>query len=73
VGGIPEVILDGQTGLLFPPSDPPALAAQLLRLLADPDLRTRLGNAAREHVIRDFSPAQMVSETMEVYRKMLRA
>jgi glycosyltransferase involved in cell wall biosynthesis len=71
VGGIPEVIIDGETGLLFPPRDPPALAAAVLRLLGDPALRTRLGNAARERVATVFTLARMVAETMAVYRQLL--
>jgi glycosyltransferase involved in cell wall biosynthesis len=48
VGGIPELIEDGQTGLLVPPGDAPALAAALMRLAGDPALRARLGATARQ-------------------------
>ena len=57
VGGIPEMILDGQTGLLVPPSDPPALAAALERLLRDPEYAARLGGAARERIATLFTPS----------------
>src|SRR5262249_46626759 len=48
VAGIPDVIVDGVNGLLVPPGDPGPLRAALVRLLADPALRSRLGSAARE-------------------------
>lgn len=48
VGGVSEAVADGATGLLVPPGDRPALTAALARLIADPDLRRRLGTAGRE-------------------------
>ena len=58
-GAFPEVIRDGETGLLVPPDDPQALAKALQRLIADPDLRRRLGDAARAHVAASFSVEKM--------------
>lgn len=55
VSAIPELILADQTGLLVPPSDPPALAAALTRLIRDPDLRQRLGQAGCDRVQQDFT------------------
>jgi glycosyltransferase involved in cell wall biosynthesis len=60
VGGIPEMIVQGETGLLVPPHDEPALAAALEQLLLDPSLRLRLGQAARRRVANLFTPAQQV-------------
>src|SRR5207245_5777728 len=54
VGGLPELIEDGLTGLLVPPDDPAALAAALARLAADPALRARMGQAARERAAACF-------------------
>ena len=54
LSGIPELVADGVTGLLVPPGDPAAIAAALRRLADDPDLRTRLGVAARGRVVADF-------------------
>ena len=51
VGGIPDVLVDGENGLLVPPGDHPALAAAIRRLLEDDQLRARLGNAARTSVL----------------------
>jgi phosphatidylinositol alpha-1,6-mannosyltransferase len=48
VGGVPEAVADGVTGLLVPPDDRPALTAAFQRLLAEPELRRKLGNAGRE-------------------------
>jgi glycosyltransferase involved in cell wall biosynthesis len=60
VGGIPEMILDGETGLLVPPGDESALAEAISRLLAAPDQRRQLGMAARERVARHFSPETQI-------------
>ena len=54
VSGIPELVVDGETGFLVPPGDPAALAAAIERLLRDPGLARRLGEAGREHVRREY-------------------
>ncbi len=54
-GGIPDAIADGATGLLVPPQDQEALAGALVRLLTDGDLRARMGAAARERALREFT------------------
>jgi L-malate glycosyltransferase len=51
VGGLPEVVVDGETGLLVPPEDPAALAAALGALIDDPARRRSLGRAARERAV----------------------
>jgi glycosyltransferase involved in cell wall biosynthesis len=55
VSAIPELIEDGETGLLVPPDDPPALADALERLIRHPLLRGRLGSAGRQRVARHFT------------------
>lgn len=55
VGGIPEVVADGVSGLLVPPADPSALADALIRLARSPSLRQRLGDAGYEIVAKRFS------------------
>jgi glycosyltransferase involved in cell wall biosynthesis len=71
VGGAPEVVEDGVTGLLVPPGDAPALARSVLRLLADPALGWRMGAAARDLVHTRFSLEAMVEQTTAVYDALL--
>lgn len=54
VGGVPEAVLDGETGFLIQPDAPDATAAALVKLLSDAELRERFGAAARARVARDF-------------------
>ena len=54
LSGIPELVVDGVSGLTVRPGDSDAIAASLRRLAEDPDLRTRLGAAARERVSAEF-------------------
>lgn len=70
-GGSPEIIRDGVDGLLVPPDDPEALARSLDRLLGDPALRRRLGEAARRRVAVDFSLAAMLDRVEAVYERVL--
>jgi len=67
VGGTPEAVVDGETGLLVPPRDPAALSTALERLLGDPDLRRRLGEAGRARVRERFDAAAMERRVLEVY------
>jgi glycosyltransferase involved in cell wall biosynthesis len=72
IGGTDEAVVHGETGLLVPPADPPALAAAVQRLLSDADLARRLTSAARERVERSFSPAAMARRVEQVYERVLR-
>jgi glycosyltransferase involved in cell wall biosynthesis len=69
-GGIPEVVADGETGLLVPPRDHPALSEAIVRLLTDAPLRERLGAAGLERVRERFSAERMVRETLGVYARV---
>jgi glycosyltransferase involved in cell wall biosynthesis len=73
VGGIPEVLIDGVTGLLVPPRDPDALAAAVVRVLGDRALAARLGAAGRRHVEDKFTVDAMVEGNLAVYRGLLGA
>jgi glycosyltransferase involved in cell wall biosynthesis len=64
VSSIPEIVEDGESGLLVPPDDPPALAAAVNRVLADP---TSYGERGLERARREFSVARMVDRTLAVY------
>jgi glycosyltransferase involved in cell wall biosynthesis len=67
VGGIPEVVIDAETGLLVPPRNPKALAQALGRLQASPNYRQELGRRGRELVVERFSLEQMATEIEVVY------
>jgi glycosyltransferase involved in cell wall biosynthesis len=64
-------VVDGQTGLLVPPRDPAALRAALERLLADAELRSRLGVAGRDRVRRLLSWKTVTDATIAAYREAL--
>jgi glycosyltransferase involved in cell wall biosynthesis len=70
VGGIPEVLNDRKTGLLVKPGDPGALSAAILLLLADPELRARLGQAAQHVVQQLYSAERMAKDYCAVYRSV---
>jgi glycosyltransferase involved in cell wall biosynthesis len=70
-GGLPEAIVDGETGRLVPPHDEPALAAALVDLLRDATLRAQLGAAGRARVEREFGIDQLVRGTLRVYEERL--
>jgi L-malate glycosyltransferase len=70
VGGIPEVVEDGVTGLLVPPEDPEALAAALARLIDDRDYRVQLGRAGKERVEARFSVERMAENFHEAYERL---
>jgi glycosyltransferase involved in cell wall biosynthesis len=66
-GGIPEVVLHEQTGLIAREGDPVNLADQLQRLLSDPPLRERLTRAGKEHVLRTYSPDSAIGRFLDIY------
>lgn len=72
-GGIPEVVDDGETGLLAPPGNPEGLAAALTRLLRDEGLRRRLGEAGRRKVEREFSLSRMGERVAAHYESVIEA
>ena len=73
IGGVPEVVLDGETGILVTPADPTSLARAIETLITDPALRMRLGQAARRRYEDHFSLQPMLDTTEEVYRSLLPA
>ena len=72
VGGCPELIIDGQTGLLVPPENPDALAEAIRRLLSDATLAARMGQAARRRAEQEFSIEKMVRRNEELYDRFLK-
>ena len=70
-GGLPEILRDGETGLLVAPGDPAALAAALAGLRAQPSVRERLGEAAAADVRKRFAPARLLERTQALYDEVL--
>jgi glycosyltransferase involved in cell wall biosynthesis len=73
VGGLRDLVVDGETGLLVPSRDPGALRAALERLLDDPELRRQLGAAARERARSELSWERFLRATVAAYGDVLRA
>ena len=71
VGGVPEVILQGETGLLVPCMEPALLANALETLLSGSPMRARMGAAGKVRVHQNFTRERMVAETLAVYERML--
>lgn len=69
IGGIPEVVRHGQTGLLVPVRQPGALAEAIDRLIDQPDLRAALGQAARIDAAERFDPAKVRDRYLDLYRR----
>lgn len=67
VGGIPEVVVDGETGLLIEPGDVPGLAAALASLMDDPARSQRIGTQGQQHVQDHFSVDRMVAQYQALY------
>lgn len=67
VGGLAEVVVEGETGLLVPPGDAAALAGALRVLAADPALRARLGQGGRARVLARYTAARMAEGTLACY------
>lgn len=72
VGDIPDLILDGQTGLLSKPQDPESLREKLDSLLADPALCRRLGESARRKAMQEFSIEGSIEKLLAVYESVLK-
>jgi glycosyltransferase involved in cell wall biosynthesis len=71
VGGLPEVIDNGITGLLVPPRDEQAMAEAIIRLLRDPAARRAMGAAGRRKLEQEWSAQAVAARTLEVYRSAI--
>jgi glycosyltransferase involved in cell wall biosynthesis len=64
-------VLDGESGLLVPPDDVPALAKAIRGLLVDPDLRHKMGQKARQRVQNDYSLEAVTTRHLKLYREVI--
>ena len=73
LGGVEELVEDGRTGLLVPPRDPAALADAIARVLLDPALARRMGEAAHAAYLQRFAREPVMRQVMDVYDRVLAA
>ena len=71
VGGVPSVVIDGETGRLVPPKDPVSLASAVAELLAKPELRHSLGTKGRDLIESRYGLARMVERYEDLYEQVL--
>lgn len=71
VGGVPDVVEEGETGFLVRPGDTHALAERLEILARDPDRRGEMGRTGRERVLRRYAVERLVADVDELYRELL--
>lgn len=71
VGGIPEIIQDGETGVIIPPRDPDALASAIKDLIHNPEKANRMGQQAYRHVHERFDLFQQVTATLNLYERLI--
>jgi starch synthase len=69
-GGIPEVVADGETGLLVPAGEPEPLAAALNTLLSDPDRAAAMGQAGRKRAVAEFGWPAIAAQTAALYAEL---
>jgi alpha-maltose-1-phosphate synthase len=70
-GGIPEVVAEGETGLLVPPGEPEALAVALNALLRDPDRAEAMGRAGRKRAVAEFGWPAIAAQTADLYAELV--
>lgn len=71
VGGLPEIVLEGETGFLVPPATPAALAERIERLARAPELRARMGDRGRARALGQFSAERESFEIQSAYESLL--
>jgi len=73
VGGVPDVVRDGEDGFLVGVGAPGELADRLARLAADPSLREAMGARGRERVLRRYARERLIDDIDRLYRSLLQA
>jgi glycosyltransferase involved in cell wall biosynthesis len=68
VGGVPELVLDGETGILVPPRDVPGLSKAIELLLEQPDIGHQMGNKGYEYIHQEFSHEKMWTQVQQLYK-----
>jgi glycosyltransferase involved in cell wall biosynthesis len=71
VGGIPEIVKHGETGLLVPPGNPAMLADAVMNLLSNPEDAGAMASAGREYAMQHLTAEKMIERTISVYRNLL--
>jgi glycosyltransferase involved in cell wall biosynthesis len=71
VGGLPEVVVDGETGLVVAKEDPVALAGAIIRLLTDPQRATAMGQSARRRALERFGWERFLTDYDALYRRLM--
>jgi glycosyltransferase involved in cell wall biosynthesis len=71
IGGIPEAVIKGKTGLLVPPGDSEAMAKAIIQLLQDPEKAKSMGEKGRARVMKRFTKTKMLSEIQNVYQSLI--
>jgi glycosyltransferase involved in cell wall biosynthesis len=71
VGGVPEALVDGETGFLVEPGDPKPLGAAIIRVLSDENLARKMGEKGKKFVEARFSIQSAVSSVIDVYKKLV--
>ena len=73
VGGVPDVVTNGETGRLTPPGDKAALAGALLAVFAEPERTARMAETARRTVLERYQSRRLVADVDQLYQDLLRA
>jgi starch synthase len=71
VGGVPELVEEGVTGLLVPPRNENALAEAIIELLDDPARRQKMGAQGRERAVENFAVEKVMAQTLEFYERAM--
>ncbi len=70
-GGVPEIVIDGQTGILVPPEDAAALRKAIQRLLKDDELRRGMGTRGRERVVQRYQLDDHMARLVEIFQQAI--
>ncbi|MER3632422.1 MAG: N-acetyl-alpha-D-glucosaminyl L-malate synthase BshA, partial [Blastocatellia bacterium] len=71
IGGLPEVVSDGETGFLSDVGDVEKMAADVIRLLSDEELRSRMGRRGRELAVERYSTERVIPQYISLYERVI--